>query len=124
MKIKSILLLAFIFTMFFCFGQQNNNWHFGYRACINFSTGVPINVPGSLLYANEGSSSISDLSGNTLFYTDGIKVWNKNNVQMSNGFGLFGGEPTLNSSSQSCIIIKQPGNTTMYYIFTDLEHRI
>lgn len=30
-------------------GSYNNNWHFGNNACVNFSSGLPLNVPGNLL---------------------------------------------------------------------------
>jgi hypothetical protein len=73
-----------------------------------------INTSGSQLNTSEGCASICDNSGNLLFYSDGVRVWDKTNTQMPNGFGLLG-HP---SSTQSCLIIKQPGNLNLYYIFT------
>ncbi|MCC6690103.1 MAG: hypothetical protein IT235_01095, partial [Bacteroidia bacterium] len=63
----------------------------------------------------EGSSSISDASGNLLFYTDGYTVWNKNDVQMANGTGLKG---FVASGTQTSVIVKKPGANSIYYIFT------
>src|SRR5690606_37545383 len=62
----------------------------------------------------EGCSSISDENGNLLFYTDGITVYNRLHVIMSNGFGLLG-DP---SSSQSAIVVPKPNDPDIYYIFT------
>lgn len=65
--------------------------------------------------AFEGSASIADpATGNLLFYTDGITVWNQNHVIMPNGTGLQGNS----SSTQSGVIVKQPGNSNIYFIFT------
>jgi gliding motility-associated-like protein len=62
----------------------------------------------------EGCATISDASGQLLFYTDGSFVYNKNHQIMQNGSGLMG-HP---SSSNSSIIVQQPGSDSLYYIFT------
>ncbi len=93
---------------------QTNNWYFGAFAGVTFSSGVPVAVTTSALSTGEGCATISDKYGNLLFYTDGIKVWNKNNVQMTNGFGL-NGDP---SAAQSATIVPALGNSTLFYIFT------
>ena len=93
---------------------QNWNWYFGNHAALNFSSGSPVAVAGSAMDAEEGSASISDSNGNLLFYTNGISVWNRNNIQMPNGSGLLGD----NSSTQSALIIPHPDSTNIYYIFT------
>jgi gliding motility-associated-like protein len=62
----------------------------------------------------EGSSAISNDNGELLFYTNGIDVWNRNNIKMPHGTGLFGDQ----STTQSAVIIKRPGNNNRYYIFT------
>ncbi len=64
--------------------------------------------------AGEGCASISDQLGNIIFYTNGVSVWDKNDQVMPNGQGLNGHL----SSSQSAIIVKQPSNDSIYYIFT------
>lgn len=63
---------------------------------------------------NEGSASISDASGNLLFYTDGVNVYDRTNQLMSNGTGLAG-HP---SSTQSALIVQKPASANSYYIFT------
>jgi hypothetical protein len=66
----------------------------------------------------EGVSSISDKNtGDLLFYTNGVKVWDRNNTQMINGFGLSG-----HPSNTQVLITPMPGSTTKFYIFTtDLQ---
>ncbi len=62
----------------------------------------------------EGCSSVSDPSGNILFYTNGAQVWNKQHVLMEGGTGLKGHE----SSTQSSLIVPRPYAPNQYYLFT------
>lgn len=97
------------------FGQnETDNWYFGNKSALNFSNCNPAIVSGSQINTIEGCASISDSHGTLLFYTDGIKVWDRNSTLMTNGTGLFG-DP---SSTQSGVIIPQPGNDSIYYILT------
>lgn len=101
--------------------KEADNWYFGNKAALNFSTCIPTVVSGSQMNTIEGCATISDVNGNLLFYTDGIKVWNRNNAVMPNGTGLYG-HP---SSTQSGVIVPQPGNDSIYYVFTvDVENGI
>ena len=88
------------------------NWLFGRGARIDFTTGTPTTTGGYPINTGEGSSSISDSNGNLLFYTDGTKVWGKNNTQMPNGSGLNGS----GSSTHSALIV--PCNCNKYFVFT------
>lgn len=90
-----------------------SNWYFGTNAGITFNSGTPIALTNGMLTTTEGVASISDQSGNLLFYTNGITVWNRNHVIMTNGGGLNGDQ----SSTQSSIIVEIPGSNR-YYIFT------
>jgi gliding motility-associated-like protein len=94
--------------------KQANFWHFGTLAGLDFNSGAPVVLNNSVINTAEGSASISDASGNLLFYTDGLTVWDKNNAVMPNGTGLFGDI----STTQSAMIIPGPGSSTLYYIFT------
>ena len=92
------------------------NWYFGYGGGIRFnqSTNTITSLNDGLLFTNEGCTSISDDSGDLLFYTDGTKIWNKNHQVMTNGNGLYGDS----SSTQSAIIVPKPNDPNIYYIFT------
>ena len=92
---------------------EANFWYFGQNAGIDFNSGNPVAITGSL-NTKEGCSSFSDKNGNLLFYSDGTSVWNKNGFQMPNGANLLG-NPT---STQSAIIVPFPQNSNLFYIFT------
>lgn len=90
----------------------NQNWIFGTNAGVSFTSGTPVAGAGYAINTGEGCASISDVNGNLLFYTDGRTVWDaNNNVKMT---GLSGHD----SSTQSAIIVPDPGNTDEYYVFT------
>jgi len=84
------------------------NWIFGHGARINFKNNT---VTTSAINTAEGSSSISDSTGDLLFYTDGMSVWDKNNNPMPHGFGLHGNS----SSTQSALIV--PCSCNKYFVF-------
>jgi hypothetical protein len=114
-KITKVLFCLVIWAMLICSINAQNaakNWFFGIRARINFNGGTPTAMFVNTIATGEGSSSISDSNGNLLFYTDGVTVWDKNNSQMPNGFGLFGNS----SSTHSALIV--PCNCNKYFIFT------
>jgi len=94
--------------------QQANYWYFGQNAGLSFASGTPVAQLDGALNTMEGCSSISTDNGTLRFYTDGIRVWNRDHVQMPNGFGLLG-DP---SSSQSGIIVPRPASDNLYYIIT------
>jgi gliding motility-associated-like protein len=113
---KIIIILGFGLT---CFSytskaQQGNIWYFGEGAGLNFNVTPPQPLTNGVLNTNEGCASICNKTGSLLFYTDGVTVYNKNHQAMPNGTGLLGNS----SSTQSAIIIPNPGDTNLYYIFT------
>jgi len=117
--ISAILLIGFVPNL--SAQLENANWYFGNQAGINFNDGT---APSSLLTDGAmntpaGCSAISDDTGNLLFYTDGVTVWNKNHVPMLNG-NLIGD----NSVSQSVVIAPDPGNANKYYIFSNSAENV
>ena len=101
--------------------KRTYHWHFGIGAGLDFSSGTPVSTTTNPMTVDtlngewmEGTASVSDTCGNLLFYTDGNTVWNSNNQIMQNGTGLLGNR----SSTQSALIVPQPGNDSIYYIFT------
>jgi gliding motility-associated-like protein len=113
---KALFILLFTISLFHhSYSQKRTNfWYFGVLSGVDFNSGSPVAVTNSPIYTNEGTATISDTAGNLLFYTDGMLVWDKNHVQMPNGFGLFGDL----STTQAAIIIPDPGNANLFYIFT------
>ena len=115
---KDIYILVFLLVGLFLtqkvYPQLSNNiWYFGEHAGIDFSSGTPIALTNGAMQAYDNTSTISDTSGNLLFYTNGVKAWGKNHQQMPNGTNLGS---TL-SSGQSTLIVPQPFSNK-YYIFT------
>jgi gliding motility-associated-like protein len=94
--------------------NENTKWYFGTFAGLDFMTAPPTVLTNGAMSTTEGCASIADGAGNLLFYTDGSTVYNSSQVMMANGNALLGN----GSAAQSCVIIKRPGNSTEYYIFT------
>ena len=122
---KTSLLFLILFTPFINLAQkQGNIWYFGTQSGLDFSGGAPVAITGGQTGTDipswdsqEGTASIADSSGTLLFYTGGKTAWNKIHTPMPNGSGLMGGT----SSTQSSIIIPQPGNDSLFYLFTSDE---
>lgn len=108
-------LTAFFICLSLCgFSQgEASNWYFGYGAGLDFSKGEPVVTRGEINQW-EGAASISDGDGKLLFYTNGRLVWNRDHKLMPKGRGLKG----HNSSTQSSIIVPDPGNGNLFYLFT------
>lgn len=102
--------------------QSNNIWYFGDGAGLDFNpdpdnpdapTPRPIaerhpqNIPA-------GTTTISDETGQVLFFTDGESVWDLNGTLMENGDAI-GGD---NGSSQGVIAVPVPQEQTLFYLFT------
>jgi len=102
--------------------QSNNIWYFGDGAGLDFNpdpndpsapTPRPIasrhpqNIPA-------GTTTISDQTGQVLFYTDGKSVWDLNGNLMENGDDI-GGD---NGASQGVIAVPVPQEETLFYLFT------
>ena len=122
---RSLLFIAIVIlgiTGTYAQGEANN-WFFGFGAGLTFDsvtgTVTPTNASLSTISTNEGCSSISDVNGNLLFYSDGRNVWDANhqimpNADYNNGTGLLG-DP---SSTSSALIVPRPGNLDQFYVFT------
>jgi len=94
--------------------NEGDIWYFGKNHGLDFSMGEPVLLKDGAMNTHEGCATISDYKGNLLFYTDGVKVWNKNHEIMPNGDGLHGHA----SATQSALIVPKPRSRSTYYIFT------
>jgi hypothetical protein len=116
---KKILLITLLFPLI-CFGQkQGNIWYFGNYAGVTFNSGTPVALTNGAMsdtlgHYSEGTSAISDSSGNILMYSNGQTLWNSNNQIMPNGDSLLGNY----SSTQSSVIVPLPGSSRYFYVFT------
>lgn len=107
-------IIYFLYTLNIYAQKEGNIWYFGQNAGLDFNTSSPSVLTNGSLSTAEGCASIADGTGNLLFYTDGIQVWNRTHQVMPNGLGLKG-DP---SSTQSAIIVPKPHSLDLYYIFT------
>ncbi len=113
-KIISTLFLVFNSSLFFA-QNEFSRWYFGNGGTgLNFNSSPPSVLTGGVINYAEACATISDINGNLLFYTDGVTVVNSTNSLMANGGGLSGNS----STSQGAVIVKQPGNNSLYFVFT------
>jgi gliding motility-associated-like protein len=117
---KALLIVAILYSVT-CFCQnETNNWYFGKEAGIHFAEGASdiISTPltDSSMDTSSGCSSISDYNGNLLFYTNGHTVWGRDHEVMING-GDLAGEAT----GVQVMIVPNPENENVYYIFYTRE---
>ena len=90
------------------------NWYFGEEAGVTFSGVTPQSLSNGKLRTAEGCASISDESGQLLFYTDGSTIWNRNHEVMPGATGLGGN----NNTTQSVLIVPFQNSTTQFYVFS------
>lgn len=122
-KIDSVfrpLLVAITFSCFvqtaYCQGRgPASNWYFGWGAGIRFEgDSVRLLFDGQTNSYFSAASSISDNDGNLIFYSDGDRVFNRNHVQMPNGFDLRGSC----AAPRPSLIVQNPVNSSMFYVFS------
>ncbi|MCB2407725.1 T9SS type A sorting domain-containing protein [Hymenobacter lucidus] len=115
----TLLFLGWLFCALFPIFQaqaqrEANNWYFGNQAGVSFATGSPVAVTNGAMTSYEGSASISNAAGQLLLYSNSEQVWDANHQVMPNGSNLGG----QNSATQGALILRAPGSTSLYYVFT------
>jgi gliding motility-associated-like protein len=111
----TICLSSFLFLESNIYAQNGSNiWYFGENAGIDFNGANAIALTDGAMSTVEGCATVSNTTGELLFYTNGATVWNKNHLVMPNGINLAGNT----SSSQAASIVQLPNSTSIYYIFT------
>ena len=112
-------LLFAVFCGLLAFGARAQSptdlWYFGQQAGLSFAGGngpQPLNDGKMSTY--EGCAVATTAKGELLFYTNGETVWNRLHRPMPNGVHLMGS----GSSTQSALIVPDPGSGNIFYIFT------
>src|SRR6188768_1809702 len=90
---------------------EHRHWYFGFGAGLDMGTSPPTALSNGALSTDEGVASISDASGQLLFYTNGERVWDRTHNVMPNGHALHGHY----SSSQAALIVPFPDDAQRYY---------
>ncbi|WP_298550723.1 T9SS type B sorting domain-containing protein [uncultured Algibacter sp.] len=116
MKNAILFVIFSLFSLSIYAQNEASTWYFGENAGIKFNifTGGVTPLSDGQINTREGCASISDSSGQLLFYTDGTTVYNSVHDVMPNGNDLLGDE----SSAQSAIVVPKPNEPNIYYIFT------
>lgn len=114
-----LLLLLSLTTTTTTTAQSITNvvWAFGDKAGLDFSTGSPVPVTTEI-YTIEGSASVSDNSGQLLFYTDGNNIWDRMHDPMPNGSNIINTTTPTSSTSQGAVIVAIPDTPGKFYIFS------
>ena len=89
-------------------------WYFGQQAGLSFADGTPKPLNDGKMSTYEGCAVATTAKGELLFYTNGETVWNRQHQPMPNGVHLMGS----GSSTQSALIVPDPGSGNIFYIFT------
>jgi gliding motility-associated-like protein len=117
MRSISVLIALVVLCQFSFAQKENNQWRFTSSGAIDFNGSQPVGVSGAAISTVEGSASIaSPDTGELLFYTNGVTVWNALDEVMPNGNDLLGGSIEL-SSTTAAVIVPRPGNDQQFYIF-------
>lgn len=114
---RPIVLILFTLISFAAHAQkQNNNWCYGHKSGLNFSTSPPTFFATNV-DTDEGVASVSDPNtGDLLFYASTKDVYNVDNVIMPNGNDI-GVDPN-GTCAQGVMIVPFVQDKNKYYIFT------
>ena len=117
-----IILTIFFASIFLqtTHAQIGNNWYFFIKNAIRFNTFPPTVLndckmydPPSALTNYTDCSSISDINGKLLFYSNSDSAWGRNHIKMPNGFDLC----TSFNSGHVSFAIPFVNDSLRYYIF-------
>lgn len=109
-----VVLLATLTSSLLAQSRYYDTWHFSDSVGLDFRSGAPVPIRGNIRALEGCAVMCNPQTGDLLFYTNGVKVWNRNHQTMLNGTGLSGG----GSSTQSSLATPHPGDSTLFYIFT------
>ena len=116
MKNAIVLYFSFLVSISLCAQQEADNWLFGSKTHISFSSGnAQLVNDGSVSFQGlTGGATISDKNGQLLFFTDGKTIWNRLQQVMDNGSQITGMVAVAGRS----FIVPVPGNRSQFYVFT------
>ena len=124
--------ILFFFTFLFITNLQaqftNKYWNLGRKCAMDFNTVPPtINLADSNKNCTlkNSNSLICDRNGNTIFYSNGLRVFNRNGHVMPNGSGIDSGHysttyatsGSYNPLMKGVVSIPFPNDTNKFYLF-------
>ena len=122
MKKMKFLFFLFLINLFFnnlIYTQgENNIWNVNFRKTIDFNTNPPSFIDTSNGFYSLGpGTTVCNANGNFLFYTDGVRVFNRFGEAMKNA----NANNRLKASSKATmpvLVVPNPNNKDQYYIFS------
>ncbi len=94
--------------------HQYDRWYFGFKQGLDFRTSPPSMLTDGQTNTIEGSAVYCDpKTGDLLFYTDGVVVWDRLHRMMPSGKDLIADQ----SSTQAALIIPDPAEPKRFYLF-------
>ncbi len=117
MNTSVVCLALVIFSQVFLVAQTDrggNTWYFGNMAGLRFEKDGPVAITDGQMNTVEGCATLSDKNGSLMLYTDGVTVWGRDHKPLPNGTGLKGNA----SSTQSGVIVPDPADSMLCYVFT------
>jgi hypothetical protein len=90
------------------------NWRFGWVTALDMEAGPPAFQDGSAMLAIESCISVSSDSGDLLFYSEGVQVFNANDALMPNGTGLLSNSYDWQQGVATCPF---PGDPDKHLLF-------
>ena len=123
-----VIIVILLHIPAYLFSQgESNNWLITHDRYISFNSGSPEFVlppPGEcgswtsgtchIFLSDQSSSSISDIDGNLLLYSNGDVIFNK----AFDTLLILNSQLLGNEQSSQCMFIKRPGFNSRYYLFT------
>jgi large repetitive protein len=121
-KVCSVILFFIFCGPLALFGQdlKQHNWYFGnstQAVRFNRGTNAAQAINNQALPFNRGGAAVATdpATGNLLFYTDGVQVYDACHLLMPNGNALSGRA----DANQPVALSPVPGQANKYYIFTN-----
>lgn len=96
MNMKKTIIFLFIINVGYSQGESNI-WFFGLNGGLNFNSTSPTPESNGQVLTTEGCATMCTNTGELLFYTDGITVWNKLHQIMLNGTNLKGDPSSIHN---------------------------
>ncbi|HZV70150.1 MAG TPA: M43 family zinc metalloprotease [Saprospiraceae bacterium] len=94
-------------------GREANHWFFARDSIhLDWNSGVPVEQPASACSSDEAMAIAIDGNGNLIFYSNSERVYNRNNIEMPNGFLI-----NTNRSVTHAITVPLPGSDSLWYMF-------
>ncbi len=94
-------------------------WYFQQNNAVDFTSGAPVGIMGSFNSRVEGAATVSNASGDLVFYTDGYRAW-KTTGAITSSLRTVNTPPDISESpAQGAVIIPDPNNIDNYYTFSN-----